>query len=48
MIHDRYISTLLDFNLKQIKDGINEIDLRLKKKIRFKDKLQCIIISKDV
>ena len=46
MIHDRYISTLLDFNLKQIKDGINEIDLRLKKKIRFKDKLQCIIISK--
>ena len=48
MIHDRYISTLLDFDLKQIKDGINEIDLRFKKKIRFKDKLQCIIIFKDV
>lgn len=48
MIHGRYISTLLDFDLKQIKDGINEIDLRFKKKIRFKDKLQCIIISKDV
>jgi len=48
MIHDRYISTLLDFDLKQIKDGINEIDLRFKKKIKFKDKLQCIIISKDV
>jgi trans-aconitate methyltransferase len=47
MISDRYISTLLDFDLKQIKDGIDEIDLKFEKKIRFKDKLQCIIIFKN-
>ena len=47
MINDKYISILLDFDLNQIKEGINEIDLNFKKKIIFNDKLQCIIISKN-
>ena len=48
MIRHRYISTILDFDLKQINDGIKEINLKFEKKIRFKDKLKCIIISKNV
>ena len=47
MINDKYISILLDFDLNQIKEGINEIDLNFKKRITFNDKLQCIIISKN-
>ena len=45
MIHDRYISTLLDFDLKQIKNGLNEIDNKYNKKLNFKDQLICLIIK---
>ena len=45
MIHDRYISTLLDFDSKQIKNGLNEIDNKYNKKLNFKDQLICLIIK---
>ena len=47
MINNKYISILLNFNLNQIQQGINEINLNFKKEIIFNDKLQCIIISKN-
>ena len=46
MIKKRYISTLLNFNDKQILDGISEINLKYKKEIKFKDKLICLILNK--
>ena len=46
MIKKKYISTLLTFNKKQISDGINEINLKYKKEIRFKDRLICLILNK--
>ena len=46
MIKNRYISTLLKFSSKEILEGINEIDLKYKKILKFSDKLQCIIIKK--
>ena len=45
MIKNRYISTLLNFTEKQIKNGLNEIDVKYKKKLNFKDKLICLIIK---
>ena len=45
MICERFISTLLNFNDKQIVTGINEIKMKYKKNIIFKDKLICIIIK---
>ena len=45
MIKQRYISTLLNFSLVQILNGINEIKLKYKKNIIFKDKLNCIILK---
>ncbi len=45
MINNRYISTLLNFDNKKIKKGIDEIKLKFKKRIRFQDKLICIIMS---
>ncbi|WP_435090848.1 class I SAM-dependent methyltransferase [Candidatus Pelagibacter bacterium nBUS_30] len=48
MINDRYISILLEFDLNQIKKGVNEINSNFKKKIIFNDKLQCIIIFRNV
>jgi len=45
MISERFISTLLNFNDKQIVTGIKEINKRYKKNIIFKDKLICIIIK---
>ena len=45
MISERFISTLLGFNNKQIVTGIKQIDLKYKKKLRFNDKLVCIIIK---
>ena len=45
MISERFISTLLNFNDKQIVTGINEINMKYKKNIIFKDKLICIIIK---
>ena len=46
MIKKRYISTLLNFNDKQILGGINEINFNYKKKLKFKDRLICLILNK--
>ena len=46
MIKNRYISTLLKFTNKEILEGADEINLKYKKVLEFKDKLQCIIIKK--
>jgi ubiquinone/menaquinone biosynthesis C-methylase UbiE len=46
MIKNRYISTLLKLTSKEILEGINEINRKYKKVLKFKDKLQCIIIEK--
>ena len=45
MISRKFISTILDFNKKQIATGINEVNLKYKKYLRFNDKLVCIIIK---
>jgi len=45
MISQRFISILLDLSDKQIVTGINEIDFKYKKNLRFKDKLVCIMIK---
>ncbi len=45
MILRKFISTLLNFNKKQIDKGINEINLKYKKNLEFNDKLICIIIK---
>ncbi len=45
MISKKFISTLLEFNRKQIVAGINEIDLKYKNNLKFNDKLVCIIIK---
>ena len=45
MIKKKYISTLLSLSNKQILNGINEIDFKYGKKLRFSDKLICIIIK---
>jgi len=46
MIKNRYISILLKFSSKKILNGMREIDLRYGKILKFKDKLQCVIIKK--
>ena len=46
MVKDRYISTLLDFNLKDIEKGCEEIRLKFKNEINFRDKLRCVVIKK--
>ena len=46
MIKNRYISTLFQFSSKEILEGISELNLKYKKVIKFKDKLQCIVIKK--
>ncbi len=45
MVSKRYISTLLGFTVKQISSGINEINSKYKKNLKFYDKLVCIIIK---
>jgi len=45
MISRKFISTLLKFNKKQITKGINEINFKHKKNLKFNDKLVCIIIK---
>ncbi len=45
MIFKKFISTLLKFNKKQITKGINEINFKYKKNLKFNDKLVCIIIK---
>ena len=44
MIKNRYISTLLTFSNKQLDFGVQEIELKYKDIIKFKDKLICIIL----
>ncbi len=46
MIKNRFISILLDFDLKEISKGIDEIKLKYKKKLSFNDKLNCLILDK--
>ena len=44
MIKNRYISTLIPLSKKQLIQGIQEIELNYKNKLKFKDKLNCIIL----
>ena len=44
MIKNKYISTLVTFSREQIDLGVQEIELKYKNIIRFKDKLICIIL----
>ena len=44
MIKKRYISTLIPLSKKQLTEGIQEIELKYRKVLRFKDKLICIIL----
>ena len=44
MIENRYISTLIPLTKKQLVQGIQEINLKYKNILRFKDKLICIIL----
>ena len=44
MIKNRYISTLLTFTNKELLEGLNEIKLKYKKNMMFKDKLICLIL----
>ena len=44
MIKKRYISTLIPLSKKQLTEGIEEIELKYRKVLRFKDKLICIIL----
>ena len=46
MIRNRYISTLLYFTDKQIKDGIIEIKNDYGNILKFKDRLICLILNK--
>jgi len=45
MILRKFISILLKLNKKQIARGVNEINIKYKKSLRFNDKLVCIIIK---
>jgi len=45
MIKNRYISTLLNFNKKQILKGTNEIKNNYGNVLKFKDRLICLIIK---
>ena len=45
MISRKFISTLLELNNDQIVTGINEINFKYKKDLKFNDKLVCIIIK---
>jgi trans-aconitate methyltransferase len=46
MIKKRYISTLLSFSDKQIEVGLNEINLKYKNELNFKDRLICLILKR--
>ena len=46
MLNNRYISTLLNFTDKQIINGSNEVMIKYKKALRFKDRLICFIIKR--
>ena len=44
MVKNRYISTLIPLSKKQISQGVQEIECNYKNKLKFKDKLNCIIL----
>jgi hypothetical protein len=46
MIKNKYISVLLKMSSKKIFKGVDELNLKYGDTIKFKDKLQCIIIKK--
>ena len=46
MIKNKFISTLLSFSDKQIKVGLNEINLKYPKELNFKDRLICLILKR--
>ena len=46
MIKNRYISTLLKLSSKEVLKGVDEIKSKYKNILKFRDKLQCIIINK--
>ena len=45
MVKKKYISTLLGLSLQKILKGVDEINLKYKKNLKFKDSLQCLIIK---
>jgi len=45
MISRKFISILLDLNKEQIVTGLNEINFKYKKNLKFNDKLICIILK---
>ena len=45
MISRKFISTLINLSKEQIVTGINEINFKYKKDLKFNDKLVCIIIK---
>ena len=45
MIKSKYISTLLNFDLNEINQGIEEIKKKYKDKLLFRDKLICLILK---
>ena len=45
MIQKKFISILINLNKEQIVTGINEINYKYKKNLKFKDKLVCIILK---
>ena len=45
MISRKFISTILDFSKEQIATGINEVNYKYNKNLKFNDKLVCIIIK---
>ena len=46
MIENRFISILLGLNRNEIIKGINEIENKFGKNLKFKDKLICLIFEK--
>tara|TARA_B100001057_G_scaffold89865_1_gene86112 strand:+ start:2273 stop:2992 length:720 start_codon:yes stop_codon:yes gene_type:complete len=47
MVSNRFMSLLINLSKNQILSGINEINSKYKKELRFNDKLICIIIKKN-
>ena len=45
MIKKRYISSLLNFSKKEIDKGVNEIQSKYKKNIKFDDILDCLVFQ---
>ena len=43
MLKKRFISCLLDISKKEIEEGVEEIQSKYRKKIKFSDILDCLI-----